>query len=93
VGSDGEKGDTGPKGEKGDRGGSGLPGIPGVNGMQVSTNIMGTAGMFTGGGEGGHYKINFMRFEVFTALLLKIQVFWDVTPCYWVSCSQHFEGL
>jgi len=48
VGPEGEKGDTGPKGEKGDRGGSGLPGIPGVNGLQVSTNVMGTTGMFTG---------------------------------------------
>lgn len=83
MGPEGEKGDTGPKGEKGDRGGSGLPGIPGVNGMQVSKNIMGTTGML----EGGHYKVNFVRFEVFTALLLKTQVFWDVTLCRWASCS------
>jgi hypothetical protein len=26
-----------------------------------------------------------MRFEVHMALLLGIQVFWDVTPCYWLS--------
>ena len=89
MGSEGEKGDTGPKGEKGDRGGSGLPGIPGVNGMQVRTNIMGTARMIMGG---VHYEVHFLRFEVFIALLLKIRVFWDVTLCRWVSCSGHFEG-
>lgn len=26
-----------------------------------------------------------MRFEVHMALLLEIQVFWDVTLCYWLS--------
>jgi hypothetical protein len=28
------------------------------------------------------------RFEVLTALLLRIQVFWDVTLCRSVSCSR-----
>jgi hypothetical protein len=26
-----------------------------------------------------------MRFENHMELLLEIQVFWDVTPCYWLS--------
>jgi hypothetical protein len=26
-----------------------------------------------------------VRFEVLTAVLLKIQVFWNVTPCRWVK--------
>jgi hypothetical protein len=31
--------------------------------------------------------------EVLTAVLLKIQVFWDVTLCPWLSSSRSFEGL
>jgi hypothetical protein len=27
-----------------------------------------------------------VRFEVLTAVLLRIQVIWDVTFCHWVSC-------
>jgi hypothetical protein len=26
-----------------------------------------------------------------TAVLLRIQVFWDVTLCHWVNVSQHVE--
>jgi len=29
-------------------------------------------------------------FEVFTAVFLRIQVYWDVTLCCWVSGSQRF---
>jgi len=32
-----------------------------------------------------------MRFEVLTAVMLKIQVFWDVTLCHWVSGCQCSE--
>jgi hypothetical protein len=31
--------------------------------------------------------MNSARFEVPTDVLLKIQVFWDVTPCLWDSSS------
>jgi hypothetical protein len=31
-------------------------------------------------------RISGVRFEVLTAVLLRIQVFWDVTLCHWVSC-------
>jgi len=31
------------------------------------------------------------RFEVFTAVLLKIPVIWDVMPCQPVSGCQHFK--
>ena len=27
-------------------------------------------------------KLEYLRFEVLTAVLLTIQVFWDVTPCH-----------
>jgi hypothetical protein len=33
-----------------------------------------------------------MRFEFLTAMLLRIQDFWDMTLCHVVSGSQHFEG-
>jgi hypothetical protein len=38
----------------------------------------------------GDYRIKYFiaRFEVVTAALLKIQVFWDVTLCCWVSGSR-----
>jgi hypothetical protein len=32
-----------------------------------------------------------IRFEVFTAVILEIQVFWNVTPGQWAISSQHFE--
>ena len=32
------------------------------------------------------------RFEVFTEMLLKIQVFWDVTPCQMGSSYRRFEA-
>jgi hypothetical protein len=34
-----------------------------------------------------------VRFQVLTAVLLKVHAFWDVTPCCWPSSSVHFEGL
>jgi len=34
----------------------------------------------------------FMRFQVLTVVLLRIQVFWDVALCCWVSGSQHLKG-
>jgi hypothetical protein len=33
-----------------------------------------------------------LRFELFTAVFLKTQLFWDVKLCCWFSSSQHFEG-
>ena len=33
-----------------------------------------------------------VRSEVLTAVLLKIQAFWDVTPCQPVKMYQRFEG-
>jgi hypothetical protein len=33
------------------------------------------------------------RFEVFTALFLRIQVIWDVAVCHWVGGSLHFKGV
>jgi hypothetical protein len=36
--------------------------------------------------------MKFARFGVIGAALLGINVFWDVTPCRWVSGSQRFEG-
>jgi hypothetical protein len=32
-----------------------------------------------------------IRFEVFTAVILDIQVIWNVTPGQWAISSQHFE--
>jgi hypothetical protein len=32
-----------------------------------------------------------VKFEVLTAMLLKIQAFWDVTLYHWASSSKHFE--
>jgi hypothetical protein len=32
------------------------------------------------------------RFDILTALLLGIQVFWDVMPCHSVSCSRRCKG-
>ena len=45
-----------------------------------------------------HYNLNpyywnvkhcHWRSEVLTAVLLRIQVFWDVTPCWWMSHSRY----
>lgn len=38
-------------------------------------------------------KIRFMRSEILTVVLLKIQVSWVVTFCCWVGSSQQFEQL
>jgi len=35
---------------------------------------------------------NHSKSEVLTALLLKLQVFWDVTRCSWVISSGRVEG-
>lgn len=32
------------------------------------------------------------RFELFTAVFLKTQFFWNVVLCCWLSSSQHSEG-
>ena len=37
-------------------------------------------------------KVEYLRSEVLTAVLLTIQVFWDVTSCHWVNKSPRFEG-
>jgi hypothetical protein len=34
-----------------------------------------------------------VRLEVLTAVLLKIQVFWNELLCYWAVSSQPFVGL
>jgi hypothetical protein len=36
--------------------------------------------------------VNHVRFEALTAVFLRIQVFWCVMLCYWVSGSEHFSG-
>jgi hypothetical protein len=40
------------------------------------------------------YSINMNNatYEAATQVLLKIQVFWDITPCHWVGSSQHCKG-
>jgi len=42
-----------------------------------------------------HYRINDLQdlLEVFTMILLKIEVFLDVALCHLLSSSQHFERL
>lgn len=37
-------------------------------------------------------KLQHLRSEVHTAVLLTVQVFWDMTPCQWVVKSPRFEG-
>jgi hypothetical protein len=39
------------------------------------------------------HQICLHSFEVLTAVLLKIDVVWDVMLCHWVSVPWHFEGL
>jgi hypothetical protein len=36
--------------------------------------------------------IYFVGFEVFTAVVMKSIIFWDVTPCSPLSCDRRFEG-
>jgi hypothetical protein len=36
------------------------------------------------------YWTIFVRFEVSTVVLLRIQIFWDMMLCLWVSVSWHF---
>jgi hypothetical protein len=38
-------------------------------------------------------SLSISRLEVFTAVLLRIRVFWDVTLCHLVSDSQCFKEL
>jgi len=38
-----------------------------------------------------HFARGNLRFEVFTVVLLRFQVFWDVTPCRCASGSRRFE--
>jgi hypothetical protein len=33
-----------------------------------------------------------MRFQVLTAMSMKVTVFWDVAPCSLVEVYQHFRG-
>jgi hypothetical protein len=37
-------------------------------------------------------KSGFVRFEVFTAVVMKSIIFWDVTPCSLLSCNRRFGG-
>jgi hypothetical protein len=37
-------------------------------------------------------KVQHLRSEVLAAVLLTVQVFWDMTPCQWVINSPLFEG-
>jgi hypothetical protein len=34
----------------------------------------------------------YVRFEVFTAVVMKSIIFWDVTPCSLLSCKRRFGG-
>jgi hypothetical protein len=34
----------------------------------------------------------FVGFEVFTAVVMKRIIFWDVTPCSLLSCNRRFGG-
>jgi hypothetical protein len=36
--------------------------------------------------------IFYVGFEVFTAVVMKSIIFWDMTPCCPLSCTQHFGG-
>jgi len=33
------------------------------------------------------------RFEVLTALFMRIQIIWDVSVCHWVGSSLHFKAF
>jgi hypothetical protein len=37
--------------------------------------------MWRKGRKGGEDKINYVGFEVFTVVVLKSIIFWDMTPC------------
>jgi hypothetical protein len=34
----------------------------------------------------------YVGFEVFTAVVMKSIIFWDMTPCSLLSCNRRFEG-
>jgi hypothetical protein len=36
--------------------------------------------------------MNLVGFEVFTALVMKSTIFWDITPCSLLSVNQSFRG-
>jgi len=38
-------------------------------------------------------KAQCMRFEVLTAVLLEVEIFWDVTQFHWVNSSPRFQGV
>jgi hypothetical protein len=42
--------------------------------------------------SGGRKILLQQDFQVLTAVLLKVQVFWDVILCQWSSISWHFKG-
>jgi hypothetical protein len=44
-------------------------------------------------GKGGYVIFLSAAFEVLTAVLLKIQVLWNVMPCNWAYISLYFKGL
>jgi hypothetical protein len=35
----------------------------------------------------------FVGFEVFTAMVMKSIIFWDMTPCNPLSCTRRFGGM
>jgi hypothetical protein len=37
-------------------------------------------------------ELSSVGFEVFTAVVMKSIIFWDVTPCSLLSCNRHFGG-
>jgi len=38
-------------------------------------------------------RINHLRFEVLTAVVMKIWILWEVTPCWSVDICLHFKVL
>jgi hypothetical protein len=38
------------------------------------------------------YKNYYLGFEVFTAVVMKSMIFWDVTPCSLLRCNRRFGG-
>jgi hypothetical protein len=41
---------------------------------------------------GNWIKDDFVRFEIFTAVVMRSIIFWDMTPCSLLSCNRSFGG-
>jgi hypothetical protein len=52
-----------------------------------------TCGKTTAGTMEQGSTVSVVRFEVVTAVFMKMHIFWDVTLCHWMSNSQCFKGV